>query len=92
MARFALVVPEMGAAIEVACIQAWHVSVGDWVAQHAPVMSLSTDKADVDVPAPFAGRVVQLLHPAGTTLRCGEVAAILESEREIASKSPAFHT
>jgi pyruvate/2-oxoglutarate dehydrogenase complex dihydrolipoamide acyltransferase (E2) component len=80
MARFAMVVPEMGGAIEVACILSWYASVGDWVEKDAPVMALSTDKADIEVPAPFAGRLVQILHPAGTTLRCGEVAAILESE------------
>jgi pyruvate/2-oxoglutarate dehydrogenase complex dihydrolipoamide acyltransferase (E2) component len=81
MARFALVIPDLGDALKVVCIATWQVAVGDWLEKDAVALSLTTDKADIEVPTPFAGRVVQLLYPVGTTLRCGEVVAILESER-----------
>jgi 2-oxoisovalerate dehydrogenase E2 component (dihydrolipoyl transacylase) len=80
MARFPFVIPFYGRALDAMTIQRWHVAVGDWVEENAPLVDLENDKAEIEEHARVAGRVIELLHPVGTTLLAGEAAAIFESE------------
>ncbi|RMH52434.1 MAG: 2-oxo acid dehydrogenase subunit E2, partial [Alphaproteobacteria bacterium] len=67
MTRFDL--PDLGEGLTEAEVVAWHVSPGDRVVADQPLVSLETDKAVVEIPAPWAGTVVRLL------ARVGEVVA-----------------
>ncbi|GIX14449.1 MAG: hypothetical protein KatS3mg118_2408 [Paracoccaceae bacterium] len=68
LTRFDL--PDLGEGLTEAEVVAWHVSPGDRVVADQPLVSLETDKAVVEIPAPWAGTVVRLL------ARVGEVVAV----------------
>ncbi len=52
--------PDLGEGLQEAEIVKWHVKTGDEVAVDQPLVSVETAKAVVDIPAPFAGRIVKL--------------------------------
>jgi len=70
-------VPDLGGASDVECIEVC-VAVGDEVSEEQSLIVLETDKASMEVPAPFAGKVVSLAIKAGSTVNVGDV--ILELE------------
>ena len=50
-----IVVPSVGEFINEVVVSRWLVEVGSYVAVDTPVVSLETDKATVEVPAPIQG-------------------------------------
>src|SRR3990167_8955025 len=52
--------PDLGEGLQEAEIVKWHVKAGDDVALDQPLVSVETAKAIVDIPAPYAGRIVKL--------------------------------
>ena len=65
--------PDLGEGLEDGEIVRWYVEVGDVVALNDPVAEVETAKAVVDVPCPFAGRVVERLGEEGDTVLVGTV-------------------
>jgi pyruvate/2-oxoglutarate dehydrogenase complex dihydrolipoamide acyltransferase (E2) component len=57
-------VPDIGDFADVPVIEIL-ISAGDVVAAEDPLVTLESDKATMDVPAPFAGRVVQVAVAVG---------------------------
>ena len=58
MKPFAL--PDLGEGLQEAEIVAWHVSAGDHVVADQPLVSVETEKAVVEIPAPWSGRIARL--------------------------------
>ena len=52
--------PDLGEGLQEAEIVRWHVTVGDTIAQDAPLVSVETAKAIVDIPSPYAGKIQRL--------------------------------
>src|SRR6476620_11780496 len=52
--------PDLGEGLEEAEIVAWHINEGDHVVTDQPLVSVETDKAVVEVPAPRSGRIAHL--------------------------------
>jgi len=67
--EFAL--PDLGEGLDEAEIVAWHVGKGDRVVADQPLVSVETDKAVVEVPAPWSGTVSELLVAPGTVCAIG---------------------
>jgi pyruvate dehydrogenase E2 component (dihydrolipoamide acetyltransferase) len=63
--------PDLGEGLSEAEIVTWHVSAGDHVVADQPLVSVETDKAVVEVPSPYSGKVVALHAAAGDILRIG---------------------
>lgn len=63
--------PDLGEGLKEAEIVAWHVSVGDEVEAEAPLVSVETDKAIVDIPSPRSGRIEQLFAATGEVVETG---------------------
>ncbi|MEA2157922.1 MAG: dihydrolipoamide dehydrogenase, partial [Solirubrobacteraceae bacterium] len=70
-------VPDIGDFTDVPVIEI-HVSPGDEVAAEDPLVTLESDKATMDVPAPFAGVVAQLRVSIGDRVSEGSVLLVLE--------------
>jgi pyruvate dehydrogenase E2 component (dihydrolipoamide acetyltransferase) len=70
-------VPDIGGFAEVAVVEV-HISPGDEVAENDPLITLETDKATMDVPAPFAGTVSEVLLTIGDVASEGTAIANLE--------------
>jgi 2-oxoglutarate dehydrogenase E2 component (dihydrolipoamide succinyltransferase) len=67
-----LVMPSLGESVIEGTITKWLVHEGDVVSREQAVVSVATDKADSDVPAPQGGRIVKILAPEGATVKVGE--------------------
>ncbi|MET0591430.1 MAG: dihydrolipoamide acetyltransferase family protein [Polyangiaceae bacterium] len=67
-----LVMPSLGESVIEGTITKWLVHEGDVVTREQAVVSVATDKADSDVPAPQGGRIVKILAPEGATVKVGE--------------------
>lgn len=66
-------VPDLGEGLEEATITGWSVAVGDDVALNQTLCTLETNKAEVEIPSPYAGRVAELGGQEGDTLAVGAV-------------------
>ena len=71
MAVRAFVLPDLGEGLEEAVVTQWLVAEGDEVELNQPIAEVETAKAVVEVPSPFAGKVVRLHVTAGATLTVG---------------------
>src|SRR5690606_13434960 len=81
-------VPDIGGFDDVPVIEVL-VSVGDTVKQDQGLVTLESDKATMEVPAPFAGVVKELKVKVGDTLSEGGVVAVIEAEDEGGGEKPA---
>jgi dihydrolipoamide dehydrogenase len=70
-------VPDIGDFLDVPVIEI-HVAAGDTVAVEDPLVTLESDKATMDVPAPFAGTVQQLHVKIGDRVSEGSVLLMIE--------------
>jgi pyruvate dehydrogenase E2 component (dihydrolipoamide acetyltransferase) len=66
-------VPDLGEGLEDATITGWNVAVGDEVELNQTLCTVETNKAEVEIPSPYAGRIVELGGAAGETLTVGSV-------------------
>jgi len=66
-------VPDLGEGLEDATITGWNVAVGDEVELNQTLCTVETNKAEVEIPSPYAGRIVELGGAEGETLTVGSV-------------------
>jgi pyruvate dehydrogenase E2 component (dihydrolipoamide acetyltransferase) len=71
MAR-TFVLPDLGEGLVEAEIRNVLVKEGDLVTEDAPLLEVETDKAQVEIPSPFAGRVEKVHVQAGQTVKVGQ--------------------
>ncbi|MFO1293177.1 MAG: dihydrolipoamide acetyltransferase family protein [Rubrivivax sp.] len=81
-------VPDVGEGIAEVELVAWHVAPGDEVAEDQPVADVMTDKANVEIPSPVAGRVLALGGEVGRTLAVGSELLRIEAARAGAARAP----
>jgi pyruvate dehydrogenase E2 component (dihydrolipoamide acetyltransferase) len=74
-----VVVPDIGSDEPVDLIEV-SVAVGDHVAEGDSLVALESDKASMEVPAPFAGEVIEILVTEGGTISQGEALMVLRTE------------
>src|ERR1700758_2798617 len=66
-------VPELGEGVYEAELVAWLVKPGDAVKRGQSLMEVMTDKATMEVPAPFAGTISSLNADPGKQIKVGDV-------------------
>ncbi|MCH8499425.1 MAG: dihydrolipoyllysine-residue acetyltransferase [Marinobacter sp.] len=71
-----IVIPDLGGADEVEVIEI-AVSKGDQVAAEDPILTVESDKASVDLPAPAAGKILEITVKVGDKVREGDVVGSL---------------
>ncbi|HEY6761706.1 MAG TPA: biotin/lipoyl-containing protein, partial [Baekduia sp.] len=73
-----IVTPAGGESVTEGTILEWAVKVGDVVGDGDTVVEISTDKVDMELPAPAAGTITELLVEEGATVTVGEVIARMQ--------------
>jgi len=73
-----IAMPQMGISVAEGTIVEWRKQPGDHVEADEPVCDVSTDKVDVEIPAPVAGRLARIVAQPGETVEVGAVLAELE--------------
>ncbi len=80
MGRFTFKLPDVGEGVAEAEVVAWHVAVGDQVAEDQALADVMTDKATVELTSPVAGRVVERNGAEGDLVAVGSALVVLETE------------
>ena len=83
MARFTFKLPDIGEGISEAEIVAWHVAVGDRVAEDQQIADMMTDKATVEMESPVSGTVVELAGEVGDQIAIGAMLVVIETESDV---------
>jgi 2-oxoglutarate dehydrogenase E2 component (dihydrolipoamide succinyltransferase) len=80
MAQIEVKVPQLSESVAEATLLSWHKKVGEPVARDENMIDIETDKVVLELPAPAAGVIVQLMKTDGATVTAGEVIAIIDTE------------
>lgn len=80
MARIEVPMPQMGESIAEGTVSVWLKKVGDQVERDEPIMEISTDKVDAEIPSPAAGVLAQIVVQEGQTVEVGTIVAYIETE------------
>ncbi|WP_378941163.1 dihydrolipoamide acetyltransferase family protein [Mesorhizobium sp. ANAO-SY3R2] len=89
--------PDVGEGVAEAEIVEWHVKIGDEVTEDQILAAVMTDKATVEIPAPFTGRIVERGPDVGTVMAVGaklvaiETSAAAVEMQEVAAASAEPH-
>src|SRR3954454_15100153 len=78
--RYEFKLPDIGEGIAEAEIVAWHVKVGDTIAEDQQLADMMTDKATVEMESPVAGKVLELAGEVGDQVPIGSVLVVIETE------------
>lgn len=73
-----IAMPQMGISVAEGTIVEWRKRPGDRVEADEPVCDVSTDKVEVEIPAPAAGRLARIVVEPGETVEVGALLAELE--------------
>ncbi|WP_412555494.1 2-oxoglutarate dehydrogenase complex dihydrolipoyllysine-residue succinyltransferase [Shimia sp. MIT1388] len=84
-----VMVPTLGESVTEATVSTWFKAVGDTVAQDEMLCELETDKVSVEVPAPAAGVLSEILAPEGTTVDASAKLAVIGGASASAAAAPA---
>ncbi|MCC6831494.1 MAG: multifunctional oxoglutarate decarboxylase/oxoglutarate dehydrogenase thiamine pyrophosphate-binding subunit/dihydrolipoyllysine-residue succinyltransferase subunit [Thermoleophilia bacterium] len=84
-----VLLPELGESVTEGSIVEWRVAEGDTVAAGDTLLDLTTDKVDVEVPAPVGGVVVRIVAAAGDTVEVGAVLAEISPDGSAPPPAPA---
>ncbi len=71
-AEIEIVMPAMGESVTEGTILEWHKQPGDTVEGDEVIVEISTDKVDIEVPAPASGTITELLVDVGDTVAVGQ--------------------
>ena len=82
--------PALGESVTEGTVTTWLKQVGDTVELDEPIVEVSTDKVDSEVPSPVAGVLLEILVPEDETVEVGtEIARIGDASEAPAAAAPA---
>ena len=82
MGKYEFKLPDIGEGVVEGEVVEWMVAVGDTVKEDDPILSVMTDKATVEIPAPCDGVVASIIGEAGDILPVGGVCIVFDVEGE----------
>ena len=85
-----VVLPALGESVTEGTVTRWLKKVGDTVAVDEPLVEVSTDKVDTEIPSPVAGVLQQILVQEDETIEVGTVLAVVGESA--AAEAPATPT
>jgi 2-oxoglutarate dehydrogenase E2 component (dihydrolipoamide succinyltransferase) len=70
--------PEIGEGVTEAFVVQWLKDVGDHIEADEPLVEMITDKANIEIPSPVSGVIVELRFEEEARVKVGEVLAVIE--------------
>jgi 2-oxoglutarate dehydrogenase E2 component (dihydrolipoamide succinyltransferase)/2-oxoisovalerate dehydrogenase E2 component (dihydrolipoyl transacylase) len=83
-----VIMPQMGESVAEGTVVAWLKKAGESVAKDEPLVAISTDKVDVEIPSPAAGVLTQIVVQEGTAASVGAVLAYIGEASDMGTVSP----
>ncbi|PQM74419.1 biotin/lipoyl-containing protein, partial [Corynebacterium sp. J010B-136] len=84
---YSVEMPELGESVTEGTITQWLKSVGDTVEADEPLLEVSTDKVDTEIPSPVSGTLLEIKAEEDDTIDVGAVIAIIGEEGESTGSS-----
>src|SRR5436305_1140709 len=81
--------PALGESVTEGTVTRWLKQVGDTVETDEPLLEVSTDKVDTEIPSPAAGTVLEIRVGEDETAQVGAVLAVIGAAGGAASSAPA---
>lgn len=85
MALIEVRVPQLSESVAEATLLQWHKKAGEAVARDENLIDVETDKVVLELPAPAAGVLAQVIKGDGSTVVAGEVIAVIDTEAKAAA-------
>ena len=85
MSRIEVPMPQMGESIAEGTVSRWLKTVGDSVERDEPILEISTDKVDAEIPSPSAGALVEIVVGEGETVEVGTIVAYIDPDGSAAT-------
>src|SRR6185295_6441777 len=82
-----VVMPQMGESIAEGTIVKWLKKPGDKVERDEPLLEISTDKVDAEIPSPSSGTLTEIIAQEGQTVGVNTVVARIGADGEAAGAS-----
>ncbi len=82
-------VPQLSESVAEATLVTWHKQVGDFVARDENLIDVETDKVVLELPAPAAGMLVEIIKGDAGTVTSGEVIAKIDTAAVATAAAPA---
>ncbi|GAB4545527.1 MAG: dihydrolipoamide acetyltransferase family protein [Anaerolineae bacterium] len=86
-----VIMPQLGESVVEGTVSRWLKQVGDTVAEFEPIVEVTTDKVDTEIPAPAAGVVLAIYVAEGETVERGTLLAVIGAAGESTSSAPDGH-
>src|SRR5699024_4816648 len=83
-----ITVPELGESVTEGTVTGGLEEVGDTIEVDEPIVEISTDKVDTEIPSPVAGTVLEILVQEDEDIEVGQALAVIGEEGESASDAP----
>ena len=85
-----VIMPQMGESIAEGTVTKWYKKVGEHVERDEPLLEISTDKVDTEIPAPVAGILSAIKVQEGETVEINTVVGVIggEVQEEVAPVAP----
>ncbi|WP_076591517.1 2-oxoglutarate dehydrogenase complex dihydrolipoyllysine-residue succinyltransferase [Herminiimonas arsenitoxidans] len=80
MAILEVKVPQLSESVAEATLLQWHKKVGETVARDENLIDIETDKVVLELPAPAAGVITQIVRDDNSTVVAGEVIALIDTD------------
>src|SRR5690625_4983572 len=84
-----ITLPELGESVTEGTVTRWLKEVGDTIEVDEPIVEISTDKVDTEIPSPVAGTVLEILVQEDEDIEVGLALAVIGDEGESAEDAPA---
>jgi pyruvate dehydrogenase E2 component (dihydrolipoamide acetyltransferase) len=81
--------PDIGEGVAEGEVVKWFVKPGDAIREDAPLVSVLTDKANVEIPSPKSGRIVSLHAAEGEKVKVGGLLVTIDVEGGVSAPAPA---
>ena len=87
---FSITMPALGESVTEGTVTRWLKKEGDQIAVDEPLLEVSTDKVDTEIPSPVAGVLLKIVVPVDSTVAVGaELAVIDETSSSAKAAAPA---
>lgn len=83
-----IMLPKLGESIVSATVLQWFKKVGDSVALDEPLLEVSTDKVNSEIPSPIAGVIKEICAHPDQEVQVGELLAVLSAGSRVSSSAP----
>ena len=85
---FSVTMPALGESVTEGTVTRWLKNEGDMVAMDEPLLEVSTDKVDTEIPSPAAGILQRIVVPVDSTVAVGAELAVISSDAAAPAAAP----